>query len=153
MPLFPPILVDTLIAIVTVAYGIRWERWYTEWISVLMNLVFTVFFLGANDLPLLVYVALSLFLIIGIILLLKCDEKIGRWKLKRLYPIFGSKTFGALSLVGAFATLSWLGWAGYISKQILGFSNGGSMFLVAWIILSIVFHVVGYALFGRRKKK
>ena len=154
MPTFPPLLTDTLLSIVTIGYGVRWECHYTAWISVFMNLIFTIFFLGGNDLPFFVYIALFVFLSLGIIVLIKGDKKItSKVKVKTFYPVFGSKTFGSLTLTAAFATLNWLGWARTISKGILGFFNSSSTFLAAWIIFALVFHILGFALFGRKKDK
>jgi hypothetical protein len=67
MPFLNAPQASVLIAIITIAYGIRWERHYVAWIAVVMNLVFTVVMLAIVDLPVNVVIVLVAYIIAGIV--------------------------------------------------------------------------------------
>lgn len=143
MILFPPFVSDILMSLVSIGYGMRWERYYTAWISVVMDVVFTVIFLGSNDLPLPIIFILIVYVILGVLVAKKGID----W----LYPLFGTKTFGAMTMTASLNIVSFLGWASYVSDKILGYDNTTTTFLTSWILIGLVIHLIGWVLFGRQE--
>jgi phosphoglycerol transferase MdoB-like AlkP superfamily enzyme len=129
---------------VSIGYGVRWERYYTAWMSVIMNLIFTALFLGSNDLPIIICFILALYVILGVAVAYK-----GK---RMLYSLFGTKTFGALTLTASLNAVNLLGWASSISDRILGYDDSTIMFLISWIIIGLIVHFFGWILFGRRRR-
>ncbi len=83
-----PITESLVIALITIAYGIRWERHYTAWISVVMNLVFTVVLLSSTDFPSQMYWILGGYIVLGIV---------AAWKTLRDWSfLFGTKLWGII---------------------------------------------------------
>jgi len=130
---------------VSIAYGMRWERYSTAWISVVMNVVFTALLLGSSDLPIMIYIILFSYVVLGAIV---------AWKnIDTLYSLFGTKTFGALTLTVSLSTVDLLGWASSISDWAFRYSDTTSVFLVSWVVIALIVHLFGWMLFGRRNKK
>jgi hypothetical protein len=95
MPLLDPVAAAIVIALVTIAYGLRWEKYYTAWISVVMNVVFTVVTVSSTDFPIEIAYILIAYIVVG---------AMAAWQNWRsLFFLFGTKTFGALMLTVALA--------------------------------------------------
>jgi hypothetical protein len=142
--LFPPFVSDILMSLVSIGYGIRWERYYTAWISVVLNVIFTAVFLGSNDLPIVVIAILLLYVALGI--------SVAKRGIDWLYPLFGTKTFGALTLTACFSTVGFLNWASFVSDKILGYDNNTTTFLTSWILIGLTVHLFGWLLFGKNNR-
>jgi len=140
MPLLDPTAEAVLLGLVSLVYGIRWERYYTAWISVVMNVVFTIILFASTEFPagfvwvVLVYIAL------GIVTL---------WRtLRRIFWLFGTKTFGALSLTVAFAQSGNIGWTSQVISALNlsaseWLSYGGLQYLVGWVLVTAIVQIVG----------
>jgi len=145
LPLLPPFWSNLAMSFVSIAYGMRWERYSTAWISVVMNVVFTALLLGSSDLPIMIYIILFSYVVLGAIV---------AWKnIDTLYSLFGTKTFGALTLTVSLSTVDLLGWASSISDWAFRYSDTTSVFLVSWVVIALIVHLFGWMLFGRRNKK
>jgi hypothetical protein len=143
MPPLPPFWTNLIASVVTIAYGVRWERHYTAWISVVMNVVFTSLLLGSSDLPNLVYLFLFLYVALGVTV---------AWKNKKSwYSVFGTKSFGALSLTVSLNAINFLGWAGTLSEWAFRYNDSTIEFLISWLIIAILVHLFGWIFFGRGK--
>jgi len=89
LPLLNAFWESVVIALITIAYGMRWERYYTAFISVVMNVVFTVVLFSSTDLPPQMSGILIIYIVLG---------SITAWKtLRPIFFLFGTKTFGALA--------------------------------------------------------
>jgi hypothetical protein len=71
---------------------------------------------------------------------------------RRAYPIFGTKTFGSMTLIATLDIAGFLGWASYISDKILGYHTTTTTFLISWIITGLVIHITGWVFFGRKSR-
>jgi len=151
MPLLDATTTPIVVALVTIIYGLRWERHYTAWISVVMNVVFTAILLGSTDMPREVAIVLGFYILLGIISARKS------WR--KTFDLFGGKTFGALSLITAMAEAKILGWTHSLWKvltnsdrfNIPNISEPAAAYLFGWLIVGLGVHIVG-ALFFRQRK-
>ncbi len=142
MILLPPFLADIIISLVSVAYGIRWECHYTAWMSVFLNVVFTAIFLVSNDLPLLVIGVLLAYVALGAVIV--------KFNFSQLYSLFGTKTFGAMTLTASLGAIGVLNWLVTILNPFNQYINDASVFLGVWIIFGVLIHTLGWYYFGRK---
>lgn len=139
MPLLNAFWESMVIALITIAYGMRWERYYTAFISVVMNVVFTVVLFSSTDLPPQMSVILIIYIVLGFIT---------AWKtLRPIFFLFGTKTFGALALTVALAESNNLGWTAGIASQVTGIDLIAAEYMVSWVVIAAFVHVVGFILF------
>ncbi len=139
MPLLSPIAEALVIALVTIAYGMRWERHYTAWISVVMNVVFSVVLASSTDLPSQMLWILGFYILLGVIT---------AWRtLRRGFFLFGAKSFGALSLTVALAQSGNLGWTTGAANSLTMFEPLSAQYLVSWIAIAFIVQIVGRLLF------
>lgn len=151
MPILSPAWEGLIIALVTIAYGVRWECYYTAWISVVMNIVFTSILLASVDLPGEMTVILIVYIAIGIV---------SAWRNWRvLFNLFGAKTFGALSFTVALANWSLLGWTHDLWKAISGsyyfnvqyLSESAVEYLLAWFCITVLVQIIGLRVSKQRR--
>ena len=137
---------------VTIAYGVRWECYYTAWISVVMNIVFTTILMATVDLPPEMTIILIVYIAIGIV---------SAWRNWRvLFNLFGAKTFGALSLTVALASWSLLGWTHDLWKGISGsyyfniqyLSESAVEYLITWICITVLVQIIGLRVSKKRRE-
>ena len=153
MPILSLAWEGLIIALVTIAYGVRWECYYTAWISVVMNMVFTTIVLATVDLPPEVTVILIVYIAIGIVSAWR------NWRL--LFNLFGAKTFGALSLTVALANWSLLGWTHDLWMTISGsnyfnvgyLSESAVEYLLTWFCITIIVQIIGIRVSKKRKEE
>jgi len=139
MALLNPVAESLVIALVTIVYGIRWERHYTAWISVVMNVVFTVVLFSSVDMPSQMGVILGIYIVLGIVT---------AWRtLRPIFFLFGTKTFGALSLTVALAESSNLAWTSSIASNLTSLEPPTAQYLVAWFAIAIAVHVIARILY------
>lgn len=139
MPLLSPIAESIIIALVTIGYGIRWERYYTAFISVVMNVVFTLVLFSSVNLPSQMEWILSIYIVLGFVT---------AWRtLRGIFFLFGTKTFGALSLTVALAESGNIGWTMPFAQGLSQFDLMTAEYLVSWVIIAIVVQIVGFILF------
>jgi len=138
--------------LVTIAYGVRWECYYTAWISVVMNIVFTTILMATVDLPPEMTIILIVYIAIGIV---------SAWRNWRvLFNLFGAKTFGALSLTVALASWSLLGWTHDLWKGISGsyyfniqyLSESAVEYLITWICITVLVQIIGLRVSKKRRE-
>lgn len=151
MPILTLALEGLIIALVTIVYGVRWECYYTAWISVVMNIVFTTVLLASVDLPTEITVILIVYVAIGVV---------SAWRNWRvLFNLFGAKTFGALSLTVALANWSLLSWTHDLWKAISGsyyfnvqhLSESAIEYLLTWVCITVLVQIIGLLVKKRRK--
>lgn len=140
-PFLPTLYLDLGLAVVSILYGLRWECHYTAWISVVMNVVFTGFFLFENPLPLMVLIALLIYIAFGVVVAKRSVD----WA----YSAFGTKTFGSLALTACLFKLGVLSWLVSVLTPIKAFFEIGVVYLIVWIIISVFVHFLGWYYFGR----
>lgn len=142
MPILTSELEYLVVSFVTIAYGLRWERYYTAWISVVMNVVFTAVLLASATLPLGVVYVLIAYVILGV-MAAKQD-----WR--PIFFLFGTKTFGALSLTVALSQWTGLRWTHQIIDA-LGWNMDMATqeYLVAWVVIALIVHVIGIVFLAR----
>lgn len=142
MPILTPDLEYLVVSLVTIAYGLRWERYYTAWISVVMNIVFTAILLASATLPSVVVYLLVGYVAIGVL---------SAWRgWRSLFFLFGTKTFGALSLTVALSQWIGLGWTHQIIDPLhLNLDVSTQEYLASWIIIAVAVHVVGLVFLAR----
>jgi hypothetical protein len=143
MPLLNPLEESGVIALIAIAYGMRWERHYTAWISVVMNVVFTVVLLSSTDLPPQMDWIVGVYIALGII----CA-----WRtLRKYFFLFGEKTFGALSLTVTLTQANLLGWTTGVATQLtsqfttLDFQT--AQYLISWVVITAIVQIAGRILF------
>ncbi|MBD6955520.1 MAG: hypothetical protein ACPLVI_06530 [Thermoplasmata archaeon] len=112
-------------SLVVILYGIFYERRIPSSTSVLFNLMSFLVLLASIDLVPLVFLFLLLYVILGYVII--------KAKIKSLYFIFGSKSFGSLMFVLI------LGSHNYFFGIYTPFSV-----TVSWIIVAAVVHLISY---------
>lgn len=147
MPLLDPTAEAIVIALVSIVYGIRWERYYTAWISVVMNIVFTAVLLASVDFPTGFIWIIAIYIGLGIVALVKT--------LRHIFFLFGTKTFGALSLTVALAQSGNINWTDQIISALKlsspdWLAHSGLQYLVGWITVSGIVHVLGFMFLRKR---
>jgi len=122
---------------VTVLIGIFVEGQKAQLDNVLSNMSSFFILLATATMPVEVVAGLLIYLCLGILIVYR--------KMKDLYLLFGSKTYGSISLVILFAENQFFGYIPFFS-----FSDLKSM-AIGCIIVAIVIHVIGYLYTHRRR--
>jgi len=135
MPLLNAFWESVVIALVTTAYGLRWERHYTAWISVVMNVVFTVILFASTDLPPQMGLVLGAYIVLGFVT---------AWRtLRSIFFLFGTKTFGALSLTVALAESGNLGWTASFANALPQLDFITVQYIVSWFFIAMMVQILG----------
>lgn len=135
-----------VVSIVTIAYGLRWERYYTAWISVVMNIVFTTILWASTDLPIGVVYVLVVYIALGLVSATK--------NVRGVFRFFGTKSFGALSLTITLSQWWTLGWTDSIIRYLnLGFDLLTQEYLVSWLLIALAIHAAGFVFFRDHRKR
>ncbi|MCW4025116.1 MAG: hypothetical protein NWF01_08800 [Candidatus Bathyarchaeota archaeon] len=128
---------------ILIFFGIIMEKRYVSWWSVGGNVIGLILTFATLDLDLFVIIALSGYVVAGLI----CAKK--RWR--KVYVLFGSKTYGsALLVLGLFSINGAYSWVNN-SLMALGVPSIPIivMFLIFWAIISGIVFIIGY--FVRKK--
>ena len=131
-----PELATILSAILVIYIGIVVEKYYVSWSSVYTNTLSFIVMLGSIAMSDMVFLLLLAYTIMGYIAV-----KL-RWK--RIFPLFGCKTYGSLILVLT------LGSQGFL----FGLYDVVTV-VISWIIVALIVHLIGYEYvkYSRRKKR
>jgi hypothetical protein len=113
--------------LVTILIGIFVEGQKAQLDNVLSNMSSFFILLATATMPTEVVVGLLIYLSLGIIIVYR--------KMKDLYLLFGSKTYGSISLVILFAENQFFGY--------FTFGDARSM-IIGCIVVALVVHVIGY---------
>jgi len=124
-----------LSALLVIYIGIVVEKYYVSWSSVYTNTLSFVVMLGTIAMSDYVFLLLLAYTIMGYAAV--------KLRLRRIFPLFGCKTYGSLVLVLT------LGSEGLL----FGLYNIVTV-LVSWMAVALTVHVVGYKYvkYSRRKK-
>jgi len=122
---------------VTVLIGIFVEGQKAQLDNVLSNMSSFFILLATATMPVEVIAGLLIYLSLGIIIVYR--------KMRDLYLLFGSKTYGSVSLVILFAENQFFGFIPYFS-----FGDLRSM-VIGCIIVAFIVHVIGYLYTHRRR--
>lgn len=123
--------------VVTILIGIFVEGQRAQLENVLSNMSSFFILLATATMPVELIVALLVYLGLGILIVYR--------KMKDLYLLFGSKTYGSVSLVILFAENHFFGFIPYFS-----FGDLRSMVL-GCVVVAIIVHVIGF-LYTHRKR-
>ncbi len=131
-----PELATILSAILVIYIGIVVEKYYVSWSSVYTNTLSFIVMLGSIAMSDMVFLLLLAYTIMGYVAV-----KL-RWK--RIFPLFGCKTYGSLILVLT------LGSQGFL----FGLYDVVTV-VISWIIVAVIVHLIGYEYvkYSRRKKR
>jgi hypothetical protein len=140
-PVLPPWATDILMSLASIWYGMTWECHYTAWASVIMNIIFTAIFLGSNALPLIAIEVLLVYLALGVV--------IAKFSIKKLKSLFGTKTFGSLTLTASLENIGVLNWLVSILSPVNPFFNISAIFLIFWLVIGFCVHFLGWYYFGK----
>jgi hypothetical protein len=140
-PILTPLEIDLIMSLVLIAYGMAVECHFTAWYSVVMNVIMTAIFLGSNALPLIVIIILLAYVAIGIV--------VAKEDVDWLYSVFGTKTFGALTLTACLFSIGLLNYITPFLNRITSFFDIDSVYLISWIVIAIIVNVLGWYFFGR----
>lgn len=139
MPLLNAFWESVGIALVTIAYGLRWERYYTAWISVVMNVVFTAILFASTDFPVGFFWVVLVYIVLGVVTL---------WRtLRSIFFLFGTKTFGALSLTVALAESGNLGWTASFANALPQLDFVTVQYIVSWVFIAMIVQILGLLFF------
>jgi hypothetical protein len=135
---------------VLIVFGILMEKRYVSWWQVLGNVSGLIITLATIDLSPITTVLLCLYVFLGVV----CAWK--RWR--KVYVIFGSKTYGSLQLVlglfsikGSYEALNQILTALTIPSQ-----TNITLFFASWIIIVVIAQIVGWYINrvqGRRNRR
>ena len=132
---FMPLLSQTYAAfagvIVVIILGIVIERKKVGWENVFGNVLSFIILLSTIDMKLILFLGLLGYLLLGIV--------IAYYKVSVAYPLFGFKTYGALSLVLLLASLGY--WGLSLTAET---SYNFFRLLVSWFIVAIIVHIICY---------
>ncbi len=136
MRILSPEFATILSAVLVIYIGIVVEKYYVSWSSVYTNTLSFIILLGSIDISGLVFLLLAGYTIIGYVAV--------KLKWKKIFPLFGCKTYGSLVLVLT------LGSEGYL----FGIYSVESV-LMLWFVVAVLVHLIGYwyVKYTRRKKK
>ncbi len=131
-----PQLATILSAVLVIYIGIVVEKYYVSWSSVYTNTLSFVILLGSIAMSGLVFLLLLGYTLLGYLAV--------KMKWRRIFPLFGCKTYGSLILVLV------LGSQGYL----FGLYSVYSV-VAAWIVVALLVHLIGYEYikYSRRKKR
>ena len=121
---------------VTILIGIFVEGQRAQLDNVLSNMSSFFILLATATMPVEVIVALLVYLSLGVVIVYR--------KMRDLYLLFGSKTYGSVSLVILFAENQFFGFIPFFS-----FGDLRSM-VAGCIVVALIVHVIGYAYTHRR---
>ena len=135
MVILSPEFATILSGLLLIYIGIVVEKYYVSWSSVYANTLSFLIILGSLDINGYVFLFLLSYTILGYVAV-----KL-RWK--RLFPLFGCKTYGSLVLVltmgsmGVFPTYTVLS------------------VMISWIIVAAMVHIIGmlYVKYGKKGGK
>ncbi len=125
MIILSPQVATILSALLLIYIGIVVEKYYVSWSSVYANTLSFLIMLGSINMSFYVFLFLLGYTLLGYISV--------KLKWKRIFPLFGCKTYGSLVLVLT------LGSEGYI----FGIYSITSV-LISWILVAIMVHILGY---------
>ncbi len=136
MRILSPEFATILSAVLVIYIGIVVEKYYVSWSSVYTNTLSFIILLGSIDISGLVFLLLAGYTILGYVAV--------KLKWKKIFPLFGCKTYGSLVLVLT------LGSEGYI----FGIYSVESV-LISWFVVAVLVHLIGYwyVKYSRGKKK
>jgi hypothetical protein len=136
MPLIDFIYAAYIGVAVTILIGIFVEGQKAQLDNVLSNMSSFFILLATATMPNELVIALLVYLSLGVFIVYR--------KMKDLYLLFGSKTYGSVSLVILFAENQFFGYMPYFS-----FGDLRSL-VVGCIVVAFIVHVIGYAYTHRR---
>ncbi|EDY34844.1 hypothetical protein ABOONEI_2432 [Aciduliprofundum boonei T469] len=125
MIILSPQVATILSALLLIYIGIVVEKYYVSWSSVYANTLSFLIMLGSINMSFYVFLFLLGYTLLGYISV--------KLKWKRIFPLFGCKTYGSLVLVLT------LGSEGYI----FGIYSITSV-LISWILVATIVHILGY---------
>lgn len=125
MIILSPEMATILSALLLIYIGIVVEKYYVSWSSVYANTLSFLIMLGSIDMSFYVFLFLLGYTLFGYISV--------KLKWKKIFPLFGCKTYGSLVLVLT------LGSKGYI----FGIYSVTSV-LISWIVVAVIVHILGY---------
>jgi len=136
MIILEPHIATILSALMVIYIGIVVEKYYVSWSSVYANTLSFIILLGSIDISETVFLFLLAYTILGYVAV-----KL-RWK--KIFPLFGCKTYGSLVLVLT------LGSEGYL----LGIYTVESV-IISWVIVALVVHLIGrwYIKYSRKRRR
>ena len=136
MRILSPEFATILSAVLVIYIGIVVEKYYVSWSSVYTNTLSFIILLGSIDISGLVFLLLAGYTIFGYVTV--------KLKWKRIFPLFGCKTYGSLVLVLT------LGSEGYI----FGIYSVESV-MISWFVVAVLVHLIGYwyVKYSRGKKR
>ncbi len=136
MRILSPEFATILSAVLVIYIGIVVEKYYVSWSSVYTNTLSFIILLGSIDISGLVFLLLAGYTIFGYVAV--------KLKWKRIFPLFGCKTYGSLVLVLT------LGSEGYI----FGIYSVESV-IISWFVVAVLVHLIGYwyVKYSRGKKR
>ncbi len=136
MRILSPEFATILSAVLVIYIGIVVEKYYVSWSSVYTNTLSFIILLGSIDISGLVFLLLAGYTIFGYVAV--------KLKWKRIFPLFGCKTYGSLVLVLT------LGSEGYI----FGIYSVESV-MISWLVVAVLVHLIGYwyVKYSRGKKR
>ncbi len=136
MRILSPEFATILSAVLVIYIGIVVEKYYVSWSSVYTNTLSFIVLLGSIDISGLVFLLLAGYTVLGYVAV--------KLKWKKIFPLFGCKTYGSLVLVLT------LGSEGYI----FGIYSVESV-LISWFVVAVLVHLIGYwyVKYSRGKKK
>jgi hypothetical protein len=121
---------------VTILIGVFVEGQKAQLDNVLSNMSSFFILLATASMPIEVVVGLLVYLSLGVLIVYK--------KMRDLYLLFGSKTYGSISLVILFAENQFFGYIPYFS-----FGDLRTM-VIGSLAVALIVHVIGYAYTHRR---
>lgn len=137
-------------AVILIVYGIRWERNYTAWVSVVLNIPTILLSAATTDLPPQLHLLIVAYVGLGFLTARKSWRKI--------FFLFGSKSTGAFCLTAWLSDQSFLGWAVWLWNQFPSswhtsnpLADAGAEFVLSWVIIAFGVHFIGYWLYGRKQ--
>ena len=135
MIILSPEFATILSALLLIYIGIVVEKYYVSWSSVYANTLSFLILLGSIDISFSVFLLLLGYTLFGYL-----SVKM-RWK--RIFPLFGCKTYGSLVLV---LTLGSMGF--FPTYTVLSV-------LISWILVALFVHALGklYIRYGRKGGK
>jgi hypothetical protein len=125
-------------ALVTIGIGIIMEKWYVSWWSVGINIINLIVVLTTLELSPTSGLVLGAYVVVGFL----CAF----YRVKRAYFMFGSKTYGALTLTLGLLQVPALNQRLYsFAFPILGFSANEPtrLLLFSWLWIALGVHICG----------
>lgn len=116
---------------VILVYGIVIEKHYVSRATVFYNLLSFLLLLASTDIPWAVFIGLIIYLALGVVVM--------NFHWKRLFPVFGARTYGSLALIILLQG----------KKMIPGLAGRGlietyTLLIMMWILTAIFVNFLGY---------